>query len=66
LRGKFYEFSGGFNLRAIVALSIGIGVALIGLFVQSLHWLYEYAWFGGFFTSGIVYLLLMRRRSTGV
>jgi NCS1 family nucleobase:cation symporter-1 len=64
LRGKFYEFSGGFNLRAIVALSIGIGVALIGLFVQSLHWLYEYAWFGGFFTSGIVYWFLMRRRST--
>lgn len=62
LRGKFYEFSRGFNLRAIFALALGIGMALIGVVVPSLRWLYDYAWFGGFFTSGIVYLLLMRRR----
>jgi NCS1 family nucleobase:cation symporter-1 len=61
LRGKFYEFSGGFNIRAIIALVIGIGIALFGLVVKELHWLYEYAWFGGFFASGIIYLLLKKR-----
>lgn len=60
LRGQFYEFSGGFNFRALVALGLGIGVALIGLVVPELHWLYEYAWFGGFFTSGILYFLFMQ------
>ena len=32
-RGGFYEFSGGFNWRAIAALAAGVGVALIGLVV---------------------------------
>jgi NCS1 family nucleobase:cation symporter-1 len=61
LRGRFYEFSRGFNVRAVVALALGIGIALIGVVVPSLHWLYDYAWFGGFFTSGIVYIVLMKR-----
>ncbi|MDD5544481.1 MAG: NCS1 family nucleobase:cation symporter-1 [Acidobacteriia bacterium] len=60
LRGAFYEFTRGFHLKAIVALVVGIGVALIGLAVPQLHWLYEYAWFGGFFTSSILYYLMMR------
>jgi nucleobase:cation symporter-1, NCS1 family len=61
LRGGFYEFSRGFNIRAVIALVFGIGIALIGVVVPSLHWLYDYAWFGGFFTSGIVYFVLMKR-----
>ena len=39
---------------------IADSIALIGLFVSPLHFLYDYAWFVGFFTSGLVYLALMR------
>jgi len=42
------------------ALVLGVGIALIGLAVKPLHFLYDYAWFGGFFTSGAVYGLLMK------
>ena len=61
LRGRFYEFYRGFNLRAVIALVLGIGIALIGVVVPPLRWLYDYAWFGGFFTSGIIYLVLMKQ-----
>jgi NCS1 family nucleobase:cation symporter-1 len=47
-RGGIYEFSGGFNLRAIAALAAGIVVALIGLKIPALRVLYNYAWFVGF------------------
>jgi NCS1 family nucleobase:cation symporter-1 len=46
---------------AIVALAAGIAVALIGLIVPWLRWLYDYAWFVGFFVAGILYLSLMKR-----
>jgi len=59
-RGGPYEYTGGVNPRAIVALVCGVVVALIGLFVPSLRWLYDYAWFVGFGMSGLVYLTLMR------
>jgi nucleobase:cation symporter-1, NCS1 family len=44
-----------------VALVGGIAVALIGLVAPPLHWLYDYAWFVGFFTSGLAYVALMQR-----
>jgi NCS1 family nucleobase:cation symporter-1 len=56
-----YEYSAGFNYRALGALTTGVVVALVGLFVPSLRWLYDYAWFVGFFVAGAVYCLLMRR-----
>lgn len=59
-RGGVYEYKRGFNNRAIVSLVLGIAVALIGLVVPSLHWLYDYAWFVGLFAAGAIYLLLMR------
>jgi NCS1 family nucleobase:cation symporter-1 len=43
-----------------VALVLGVGIALIGLAVKPLHFLYDYAWFVGFFTAGAVYVLLMK------
>lgn len=55
----FYEFSGGFNWRAMTALAIGAGVAFIGLIVPSLRSLYDYAWFVGFAASFIAYWALM-------
>jgi NCS1 family nucleobase:cation symporter-1 len=60
LRGRRYEYSNGVNVRALVALGAGIAVALVGLVVSELRWLYDYAWFVGFLVAGAVYLALMR------
>jgi NCS1 family nucleobase:cation symporter-1 len=60
LRGGQYEYRNGINLRAIVALVCGVIVALIGLIQPAVHWLYDDAWFVGFFVSGIVYVALSR------
>jgi NCS1 family nucleobase:cation symporter-1 len=54
-----YSYTRGVNWNAIVALVAGIVVALIGLIVPSLRWLYDYAWFVGFFVAGVLYRLLM-------
>jgi nucleobase:cation symporter-1, NCS1 family len=68
-----YSFSNGFNACAIIALLAGILPNVPGFFVQVkligetsmpawiIH-LYSYAWFVGFFVSGIVYMLLMRKK----
>jgi nucleobase:cation symporter-1, NCS1 family len=61
-RGGVYEYRGGFNPNAIVALVAGVAVALIGLMVPALRWLYDYAWFVGFVVSGGLYFVLMRRQ----
>jgi NCS1 family nucleobase:cation symporter-1 len=51
----------------VVALGAGIAVALVGLVVAPLRWLYDYAWFVGFLVAGAVYLALMRsQRSAAV
>jgi NCS1 family nucleobase:cation symporter-1 len=61
-RGGVYEYKHGFNGKAIVALVIGVAVALMGLAIPDLRWLYDYAWFVGLFVAGAVYVLLMRRQ----
>jgi nucleobase:cation symporter-1, NCS1 family len=61
--GGRYEYRKGFNPTAIIALVAGVAVALIGLWVSALHWLYDYAWFVGFFIAGGLYSLLMRRQT---
>jgi NCS1 family nucleobase:cation symporter-1 len=58
-RGGIYEYSGGFNDKALIALALGVCVALIGLRVSYLRWLYDYAWFVGFFVSAATYCVLM-------
>ena len=55
-----YHYSKGINPRAIFALVLGVVIALVGLLLKPLHFLYDYAWFVGFFISGGVYLTLMR------
>ncbi|HXG00319.1 MAG TPA: cytosine permease, partial [Bacteroidota bacterium] len=65
IRGGEYEFSRGFNLRAIVALIAGVGVALVGLLIEELRVLYDYAWFVGFAVAFAVYVVLMRKRGDG-
>jgi NCS1 family nucleobase:cation symporter-1 len=61
LRGRSYEYSGGVNYRAMAALGIGIAVALLGLVIGPLRWLYDYAWFVGFLASGAAHFALMQR-----
>jgi NCS1 family nucleobase:cation symporter-1 len=41
-----------------VATLVGCALAWSGLVISSLKPLYDYAWFVGFFTSAIVYVLL--------
>jgi NCS1 family nucleobase:cation symporter-1 len=55
-----YSYTKGFNLRAMVALVLGVAIALVGRFVPPLHFLYDYAWFVGFFVAGASYLVTMR------
>ena len=54
-----YNFTRGFNVNAIIALVAGVFVALIGLAVKPLHFLFDYAWFVGFAVSFLVHWALM-------
>lgn len=54
-RGGIYEYSRGVNVRAVIAVLVGIGVCLYAA--------YDYAWFVGFGTSFVVYLILMRKNA---
>lgn len=71
-----YQYGNGFNKIAIIALLAGIIPNIPGFLVQIkvidtalvpewISHLYNYAWFVGFFVSGLVYLSLMKRRNTG-
>jgi NCS1 family nucleobase:cation symporter-1 len=62
LRGGAYEYLHGFNPKALLALAAGVAIALIGLAVPALRWLFDYAWFIGFFVSGGLYFLLMQKQ----
>ena len=67
-----YRFSKGFNPVAIIALLAGILPNVPGFLLNInvvgadaipnwINELYHYAWFVGFFVSGIVYWLLMKK-----
>ena len=62
LRGGFYEFSRGFNWRAVGALGLGAGIALVGLVAPPLRFLYDYSWFVGFAVAFVSYYALMQSR----
>jgi NCS1 family nucleobase:cation symporter-1 len=66
-----YSFTNGYNTKAVIALLVGILPNVPGFLLQVklisatafpawISGLYNYAWFVGFFVSGVVYLLLMR------
>ena len=57
-RGGLYEYHGGVNYRAMLALASGVFVALLGLIVPPVRWLYDYAWFVGFLVAGAVHYAL--------
>ena len=60
LRGRSYEYIGGFNWLAVTALLLGAGTALVGLVAPSVRVLYDYSWFVGFGISFAAYYALMR------
>lgn len=60
-RGGEYEYFGGYNPKAIIALIVGVFVALIGLLVEDLRFLYDYAWFVGFGIAFVIYYLMMKK-----
>ncbi|HXY11366.1 MAG TPA: NCS1 family nucleobase:cation symporter-1 [Terriglobales bacterium] len=59
LRGGAYEYSRGVNWRAVWALALGAGTALVGLVVPWLRSLYDYSWLIGFTVAFIAYYALM-------
>src|ERR1700683_2802266 len=59
-RNGLYEYDRGVNYRAVLALGLGIIVALLGLVLPPVRWLYDYAWFVGFLVAGAVYVILMQ------
>jgi NCS1 family nucleobase:cation symporter-1 len=63
LRGGEYEYSSGFNWRAIAALAIGSAIALMGLVISPVRFLYDYSWFVGFVVAFVVYYMLMARHA---
>src|ERR1700690_1282819 len=60
LRNGIYEYSRGFNWRAVIALALGAGTALIGLAVPPVRVFYDYSWFVGFTVSFVAYYSMMR------
>ena len=60
VRGGEYEYWRGFNPVSIVALAAGVFTALVGLFVDQLRFLYDYAWFVGFGIAFGVYVAWMK------
>jgi nucleobase:cation symporter-1, NCS1 family len=61
-RGGAYEYSNGVNYRSLISLALGVLVALFGLVLSGMRWLYDYAWFVGFGVAGLSYVLLMQTR----
>jgi nucleobase:cation symporter-1, NCS1 family len=59
LRDGVYEYSRGFNWRAIIALAMGASTALAGLAIPSARVLYDYSWFAGFIVSFVAYYGMM-------
>ncbi|MGB5849239.1 MAG: NCS1 family nucleobase:cation symporter-1 [Ignavibacteriaceae bacterium] len=58
-----YTYRKGFNLKAVYALIAGVFVALIGLVIPEVSFLYDYAWFVGFAVAFFVYWILMEKQN---
>jgi NCS1 family nucleobase:cation symporter-1 len=55
-----YTYASGWNWRAVAATLAGCFFAWVGLFVEALRPLYDYAWFVGFGVSFAAHYALMR------
>lgn len=57
-----FNYTSGFNMSAMIALALGVFVAIIGYFVPSLDALYKLSWFSGFLVSFVLYYFLMKSK----
>jgi len=55
-----YTYKSGFNPAAMIALAVGVLMALIGYWVPVLSFLYNLSWFTGFIVSFILYFALYK------
>jgi len=56
-----YSYGGsGFNKTAMIAFGIGAFIAGIGKFVSELRFLFDIAWFVGFFVAFVLYYVLIK------
>lgn len=71
-----YTYSNGFNKAAVIALLLGILPNIPGFLITIkvmpanavpvwVGHLYNYAWFVGFFVSGIIYFIMMKKEGIG-
>lgn len=60
--GEYSYGATGFNRSAMIALFIGVFVALIGYWVPALNFLYSLSWFTGFIISFGLYVILMKKK----
>ena len=58
--GRYSYKGSGFNRAAILALFVGVFLALIGYWVPALNFLYSLSWFTGFIISFVLYYILMK------
>ncbi len=57
-----YSYGGsGINSAAIIAMVLGIAIALAGYFIPALSFLFKLSWFTGFTVAYITYYILARR-----
>jgi nucleobase:cation symporter-1, NCS1 family len=55
---------GGWNPSAVIATLVGCALAWGGLVIPAMRPLYDYAWFVGFFSAGLIHVVLSRGRVT--
>jgi NCS1 family nucleobase:cation symporter-1 len=55
-----YRYASGWNWRAVIATLLGCFFAWIGLIIDTLRPLYDYAWFVGFGVSFVAHFALMK------
>lgn len=63
-RDGIYEYRNGVNFLAVIALVVGVAVALAGKFSEHFAPLFQMAWFVGFFLSGGLYYVMMLNHRT--
>lgn len=59
--GVYAYGKSGFNKAAMIALLVGVFLALVGYWVPALEFLYSLSWFTGFIISFALYYLLMKK-----
>ncbi len=64
VNGHYSYKNTGFNRAAIIALSVGVFLALIGYWVPTLNFLYTLSWFTGFIISFVLYYVLMKNNKS--